>query len=181
MRGPNHQRPARQRVPEAQTAPSAAPRVQCANCQSDPPRREHSRAAPPQHPQNTPPDPPSLAIPGARPRLKTALLDGPVAAEQTYYRRAYRADLHGRRSPRIRSGSRPERRFQRGPKYLRLRHSVSKSSGPGATWQSAAHASAACAVPFWYACGVPDQVQRESSQRATTPVCPEYDICPGFN
>jgi len=28
-------------------------------------------------------------------------------------------------------------------------------------------------APFRYARDVPDQVQRESSQRATTPVCPE--------
>jgi hypothetical protein len=43
-----------------------------------------------------------------------------------------------------------------------------------------AHASAACAVPFRYVRGIPDQVQRESSQRATTPVCPKQGIWPGL-
>jgi len=36
-----------------------------------------------------------------------------------------------------------------------------------------AHASAACTIPSTYVRDVADQVQRESSQRATTPVCPE--------
>jgi hypothetical protein len=37
--------------------------------------------------------------------------------------------------------------------------------------RSPLHALAACAVPFRYVRDVADQVQRESPQRATTPVC----------
>jgi len=36
-----------------------------------------------------------------------------------------------------------------------------------------AHDSEACAAAFTHVRDVPDQVQRESSQRATTPACPE--------
>ena len=43
----------------------------------------------------------------------------------------------------------------------------------GPSLHRTAHASAACAVPFRCVCDVPDQVQRESSHLATTPVGPE--------
>src|SRR5262249_27268264 len=50
---------------------------------------------------------------------------------------------------------------------------------PGKLPGSPQHALAACTVLFRYVRDVPDQVQRVSSQRATTPICPEYGIWPG--
>ena len=45
--------------------------------------------------------------------------------------------------------------------------------GSWAALNGGAHASAACAIPFRYVRDVPDQVQRVSSERAATLICPE--------
>ena len=46
-------------------------------------------------------------------------------------------------------------------------------AGSWAALNGGAHALAACTVPFRYVRDVSDQVRHESSQRVTTPVCPE--------
>jgi len=46
-------------------------------------------------------------------------------------------------------------------------------AGSWAALNGGAHASAACTLLLRYGRDVSDQVRRESSQRATTPVCPE--------
>ena len=46
-------------------------------------------------------------------------------------------------------------------------------AGSWAALNGGAHASAACAIPFRYVRDVPDQVQRVSSERAATLICPE--------
>src|SRR5215471_1970569 len=55
----------------------------------------------------------------------------------------------------------------------RIRVAAGQTSGGGRFELLRAHAWAACAVPSRYVRDVPDQVQRESCQRATTPICPE--------
>jgi hypothetical protein len=56
---------------------------------------------------------------------------------------------------------------------LRQRRSVSKSCGLARPGSLLPYDSEACAVPFRYVGDGPDQVQLESSQRGTTPVCRE--------